>query len=114
MEVRNADSQRTTQQAWDNIHKFDADARRHRSIYNHTRNALQRLPVKPEYLKTLQDITEADMKMYGDVTEEHRFGQRSDTLAWFWRQNGQPESDDESSPHMQECRHNLSYPLGLH
>lgn len=113
-EVRNADSQRTTQRAWDNIHKFDADARRHRSIYNHTRNALQRLPVEPEYLETLQDITEADMKMSGDVTEEHRFGQRSDTLAWFWRQNGQPESDDDSSPRMQECRHNLSYPLVLH
>jgi hypothetical protein len=104
-EVRNADSQRTTNRAWDNIHKFDADARRHRNIYNHVRNALERLPVEPEYLKTLQNITEDDMKMSGDITEEHRFGQRSDKLAWFWCQNGQPESDDDSSLRMQECRH---------
>jgi hypothetical protein len=96
-DVRNANSQCTSQRAWDNIHKFDADARRHRNIYNHTRNALQRLPVEPEYLETLQDITENDMKMSRDVIEENRFGQRSDTLAWFWRQGG-----------MQECKHNFS------
>jgi hypothetical protein len=113
-EVRNADSQRTTNRAWDNIHKFDADARRHRNIYNHTRNALKRLPVEPEYLDTLQDITEDDMKMSGDITEEHRFGQRSDTLAWFWRQDGQPESDGDSSPRMQECRNNSIYLLVLY
>jgi hypothetical protein len=106
-DVRNANSQRTSQRAWDNVHKFDADARRHRNIYNHTRNALERLPVEPEYLETLQDITEEDMKMSGDVTEENRFGQRSDTLAWFWRQGGMLESDDGSSPRMQECKHNF-------
>ena len=113
-EVRNADSQRTTNRAWDNIHRFDADARRHKNIYNHTRNALRRLPVEPEYLDTLQDITEDDMKMSGDITEEHRFGQRSDTLAWFWRQDGQPESDGDSSPRMQECRNNSIYLLVLY
>ena len=39
-EVRNANSQRTTLRAWSNIHKFDADARKHRHMYNHTQNAL--------------------------------------------------------------------------
>ena len=98
-EVRNADSQR----AWDNIHKFDSDARKHRNFYNHARCALQKLPCEPEYLEMLQDITENDMKMSGDITEEHRFGQRSDTLAWFWRQDRNLSSDDDSSPRMQEC-----------
>lgn len=102
-EVWNADSQRTTQRAWDNVHKYDSDARKHRSMYNHARGALRRLPSRQEYLETLHDITENDMKMSGDITEEHRFGQRSDTLAWFWRQGGDVSSDETGSPRMQEC-----------
>lgn len=74
-EVRNADSQRTSQRSWANVHKFDADARKHRNMYLHARSALRRLPVDQDYLDTLKDITEADMKMSGDVTEENRFGQ---------------------------------------
>src|ERR1700749_1526518 len=105
VEVRNANSQRTTQRAWGNIHKFDADARRHRHMYNYARNALRRLPVEPEYLSTLHDITEEDMKVSGDISDEHRFGQRSDTLLWFWRQTGDYESDADSGPRMQECTH---------
>jgi hypothetical protein len=105
-EVRNANSQRTTQRAWDNIHKFDSEARKHRNMYNHTRDAIRRLPVEDQYLDTLQDITEGDMKMSGDITEENRFGQQSDTLAWFWRQGSDPGSDDIASPRMHECKFN--------
>src|ERR1700760_3546012 len=32
VEVRNTNSQCTTQRAWGNIHQFDADARRHRHL----------------------------------------------------------------------------------
>jgi len=104
-EIRNANSQRTTQRAWANIHKHDADARKHRQMYTHARAALQRLPGDQDYLNTLHDITENDMKMSGDITEENRFGQRSDILAWFWRQGGDPDSDDLSSPRMHECKY---------
>ena len=41
MDVRNANSQRTTQRAWDNIHKFDTKARKHRNMFNLCRDALQ-------------------------------------------------------------------------
>ena len=92
-EVRNADSQRTSLRAWDNIHKFDADARKHRNLYLHSQSALRRLPVDHTYLDTLKDITEGDMKMSGDVTEENRFGQRSDVLARFWRQGTNLEEE---------------------
>ena len=102
-EVRNADSQRTSQRAWDNVHKYDSEARKHRGMYTHARGALQRLPDQQEYLQTLHDITENDMKMSGDITEEQRFGQRSDMLAWFWRRGGDVDSGDVSTPRMQEC-----------
>ena len=100
VEVRNANSQQTTNHAWDRVHKFDADARQCRSTYQYARSALRRLQIDPEYLATLCDITEDDMKVAGDLTDEGQFNQRSDTLVWFW-QIGQ--GDDSDGPRMQEC-----------
>ena len=99
-EVRNANSQRTTHRAWDNVHKLDAQARKSRSTYRHARSALQRLAFDPVYVATLLDITDDDLKVAGDLTDEGRFGQRSDTLPWFWRIG---DTVDSSGPRMQEC-----------
>ena len=99
-EVRNANSQRTTNRAWDNIHKLDVEARKCRSTYRHARIALQHLSVDPEYMATLRDITDDDLKVAGDLTDERRFGQRSDALPWFWRFGDAVES---GGPRMQEC-----------
>jgi hypothetical protein len=46
---------------------------------------------------------EQDMKMSGNVTEENRYGQRSDTLAWFWRPDDGLSGEDNLSPRMKEC-----------
>ena len=99
-EVRNANSQRTTHRAWDNVHKLDAQARKCRSTYRQARSALQRLSVDLEYLATLHDITDDDFKVSGDLTDEWRFGQCSDTLPWFWQIG---DTVDSSGPRMEEC-----------
>jgi hypothetical protein len=99
-QVRNANSQRTTHRAWDNVHKLDAEARKCRATYRQARGALQRLSIDPEYVATLHDITDDDLKVAGDLTDERRFGQRSDTLPWFWRFG---DAVDSSGPRMQEC-----------
>jgi len=99
-EVRNADSQRTTLRAWDKVHKYDTEARKCRATYRQAHSALQRLPVDTEYLDTLRPITDEDLKVAGDLTDERRFGQRSDTLPWFWR-FGEPV--DCNNPRMEEC-----------
>jgi hypothetical protein len=99
-EVRNADSQRTTTRAWDNIHKLDAEARKCRATYRHARSALQHLQIDPEFLATLQEITDEDLKLAGDITDERRFGQRSDALPWFWRIG---DINTSNGPRMQEC-----------
>jgi hypothetical protein len=112
-EVRNADSQRTTTRAWDKVHKFDADAQKCRSIYRHARSALQHLQVDPKYLETLHAITDDDLKLAGDLTDERRFGQRSDTLPWFWRIG---DTVEMNGPQMEECTYyNLSgsYPTDV-
>ena len=100
-EVRNASSQRTTHRAWDNVHKLDREAKRCCTTYRHARTALECLSVNPEYLATLHNITDNDLKVAGDITDAGRFGQCSDTLPWFWQIG---ESIDESGgPCMLEC-----------
>jgi len=103
-DVRNANSQRTSLRAWSNVHKHDSDARKHRHMYNLSRAALIRLNRFPDFLATLHDISEQDMKMSGDITEENRYGQRSDALAWFWRLDDDLSGEDQLSPRMKECR----------
>ena len=58
------------------------------------------LPIDSQYLKTLSEISDEDLKVAGDLTDERRFGQRSDTLPWFWRIG---EGVNTNSPRMHEC-----------
>jgi hypothetical protein len=103
-EVRNSKSQRTSQRAWQNVNKQDLLAKRHKRAYDRARNALIILNTDKEYLSTLHDITPGDMKMAGDITEENRIGQRSTTLAWFWRLEGDAAGNEvEINPRMKEC-----------
>src|ERR1700733_1822884 len=68
-QVRNANSQRTMHRAWDNVHRLDAEARKCRATYRQARGALQRLSIDPEYVATLQDITDNDFKVAGGLNE---------------------------------------------
>jgi hypothetical protein len=103
-DIRNSKSQRTSLKAWDNVNKQDAVARRHKRAYDRARKALIRLDIDRDYLSTLHNITVSDMKMAGDVTEENRIGQRSSTLAWFWRLGGDAAMEEvEVNPRMKEC-----------
>ncbi|KIM72965.1 hypothetical protein PILCRDRAFT_15660 [Piloderma croceum F 1598] len=99
-QVHNANSQRTTHRAWDNVHKLDAEARKCQAMYRQARGALQRLSIDPEYVATLHDITDDDLKVAGDLTDECRFGQRSDALPWFWQFG---DAVDSGGLRMQEC-----------
>ena len=99
-EVCNANSQRMTHRAWDNVHKLDSKARKCRTTYRQARGALQRFLIDPEYAATLHDITDDDLKVAGDLTDEQRYGQQSDSLPWFWRFGDAVGSD---GPRMQEC-----------
>lgn len=103
-QVRNSKSQRTSLKAWDNVNKQDVVAKRHKRAYDNARKALIRLDIDRDYLSTLREITPEDMKMAGDVTEENRVGQRSSTLAWFWRLGSDSAIDEvEVNPRMKEC-----------
>jgi len=107
--VRNACSQRQITRAWSNVNRLEAQAQKYCRAYQQAWNALASLGVlDPRY----QKITRDDLKMPGDITEENRTGQRSESLPWFWRlgsyvKNTTGESEDtlEDTPQMQECMH---------
>ena len=99
-QVHNANSQWMTHHAWDNMHKLDHRAQTFQSTYRLAWTALQHLSIDPKYCTTLQDITDDDLKVAGDLTDKQRYGQRSDSLPWFWCIGYE---NNTSSLQMQEC-----------
>ena len=100
-EVCNVDSQRTMHWAWDNVHTLDAEAWKWRSTYRRVHNALLQLSNDSDCLEGLLDITDEDLKVVGDLTDERQVGQRLDTIPWFWRMW---HNINTSGPGMQECK----------
>ena len=84
MDVHNAHSQHTISRSWDNVHRYDEHAQLEKDRYHLACTALQSYSADEEYLRSLQDITDDDLKVSSDLTDERRFGQRSDVLLWFW------------------------------
>ena len=56
--------------ALDDVHKLDHRAWTFQSTYQLARAALQCLSIDPEYCATLQDITDDDLKVAGDLMDE--------------------------------------------
>jgi len=103
--VRNACSQKQVTRAWGDVNRLEAQAQRYCKAYEQARKALASLGALDSHY---QDITKDDLKMPGDITEENRMGQRSDSLAWFWRLGSNATSSTglgvlEDTPQMQEC-----------
>jgi hypothetical protein len=70
--------------------------------YQRARAAMERLGVDEDTLaRTYQEILPEQLSVDKEVTEENRFGQGSDKLAWFWRVNGARESQQDAW--MNEC-----------
>lgn len=65
--------------------------------YQRARTAMERLGVDKDTLtRTYQEILPEQLSVDKEVTEENRFGQGSDKLAWFWRVNGAHESQQDA------------------
>jgi len=92
-------SQRTDSRAWAEIHTAKGAVKRHVKTYNRAHQALLNLNVDKEQFLC---ITKEDLRVPEDVTEENRIGQKSHTLAWFWRIGGVVEKENEQD-WMVEC-----------
>lgn len=87
--------------AWGNIKAATIKVNKHVRAYRRARRALEHLGADDSTLAHFQMLQAKDLKLSLDITEENRVGQRSDTLPWFWRLDGQNADQHESW--MQEC-----------
>ena len=87
--------------AWGNIKAATTKVNKHVRAYRRARRALEHLGADDSTLAHFQMLQTKDLKLSLDITEENRVGQRSDTLPWFWRLDGQNADQHETA--MQEC-----------
>ena len=100
--VHNVHSQHTISRSWDNVHRYDEHAWLEKDQYQLAHTALQSLSDDEEYLCSLWDITDDNLKVSSDLTDEQQFGQCSDVLPWFW--GFSPEGGlGQGSECLQEC-----------
>ncbi|KAG1889978.1 hypothetical protein F4604DRAFT_1507251, partial [Suillus subluteus] len=65
--------------------------------YQRARSAMERLGMDQQNLENIyQEILPEQLTVNKDVTEENRFGQGSDKLAWFWRVDGAHKSQQHA------------------
>ncbi|KAG1838555.1 hypothetical protein F4604DRAFT_1572198 [Suillus subluteus] len=65
--------------------------------YQRARSAMGRLGMDQQHLENIyQEILPEQLTVNKDVTEENRFGQGSDKLAWFWRVDGAHKSQQHA------------------
>ncbi|KAG1764090.1 hypothetical protein EV702DRAFT_1051462 [Suillus placidus] len=73
------------------------EADRCRIKIDKARNAMQRLGADEDTLKNVyQEIQPSQLSMDWEVTEENRYGQGSDRLAWFWMVSSSRDSDEDA------------------
>jgi hypothetical protein len=94
--VQKSDNNKQSTRAFDAINRASSTISRHVTTYRVAYNALKNMGGLGDDLKP---ISNSDLKLAGDITEENRIGQKSDTLAWFWKLGSTGTSDG-----MEECK----------
>ena len=69
-EVHNTNSQQTTSHAWDNVHKLDTETQKLQFTYWQAQSALQWLNIDADYLEMLHKITDNDLKVASNITND--------------------------------------------
>jgi hypothetical protein len=97
--VRNSDNTKETAQAWSSVNNKSATINKHAATYRSAYQALNNLnALNDNLLPLLND----HLKLPADITEENRYGQKNDSLAWFWK-IGQ-KIGQEIKKEMKECK----------
>jgi hypothetical protein len=105
--VRKAKTSVDKTRIWDDVKAITVKINKHIRAYRRARKALQRLGADNAILLQYQELQSEHLKLSADITEENRFGQRSDVLPWFWRLGGQNE--DQHDTWMEECKFIVFY-----
>lgn len=102
-DVNKSTSTKQTTRSWDSVRNVQSQILSHASDYERARQALKRIGT-PEDLALYQKLEPEHLVVVKDITETKRFGQGSDSLAWFWRIG--PSKDAFTGKWMEECELN--------
>ncbi|KAH9983732.1 hypothetical protein BJV77DRAFT_966605 [Russula vinacea] len=94
--VRKAKTSVDKTRIWDDVKAITVKINKHIRAYRRARKALQHLGADNAILLQYQELQSEHLKLSADITEENRFGQRSDVLPWFWRLGGQNEDQHDT------------------
>ena len=111
--IRGINSQWTKTRAWHAVKSVQRNIRRHAQVYHNARQALLHLSADPSVMRKFPVLNMEDLKMSGDVVEENRIGQRSQHVAWIWRQDDRRDTGEDALLQESEClmiflRYNLN------
>jgi hypothetical protein len=107
--VNKSTSTKQSTRAWASVRNAQSQILCHAHCYQRARQALKYVGT-PEDLAVYHKLKEKDLVTVKDITMAKRFGQGSDTLAWFWRIG--PSQDTLTGKWMEECKPTLIILVG--
>jgi hypothetical protein len=111
-DVNHSKSTKQSTRAWASVRNAQSQILVHARSYQRAWESLKCIGT-PEDLAIYQKLEGKDLVVVKDITMAKRFGQGSDTLAWFWRIG--PTEDKLTGEWMEECKQNpfLGFPLHI-
>jgi hypothetical protein len=98
--VNNSTSTKQSTRAWASVRNAQSQILQHANDYQRAWQAITCLGT-PEDMSLYQKLEVGDLVVVKDITKAKRFGQGSDSLAWFWRIG--PSQDSITGEWMEEC-----------
>ena len=102
-DVNNSTSTKQSTRAWASVRNMQAQILYHAHSYQRAWQSLKCIGT-PEDLLVYRKLEEKDLVVVKDITKAKRFGQGSDSLAWFWHIG--PSADALTGKWMEECKLN--------
>jgi hypothetical protein len=102
-DVNQSKSTKQSTRAWASVRNAQSQILVHARSYQRAWKALKSIG-KTEDLAIYQKLEMEDLVIVKDITMAKRYGQGSDTLAWFWRIG--PSEDKLTGEWMEECEPN--------
>lgn len=99
-EVNLSKSTKQSTRAWASVRNAQSQILVHARTYQRAWSALQLIGTGDD-LATYQKLEGKDLVVVKDISKAKRFGQGSDSLAWFWRIG--PTEDEITGEWMEEC-----------
>jgi hypothetical protein len=102
-DVNRSTSTKQSTRAWASVRNAQSQILFHASGYQRAWQALKCIGTEEDLL-FYQKLNQNDLVVVKDIAMAKRFGQGSDTLAWFWRIG--PQKDALTGEWMEECEFN--------